>query len=122
MAKPQSVYSRLEEIALGYFLNANGTMEPMLRDVAQLIGERRAAEVWAAYEDELLGPLIRLMRAGSQAGEIRTLDPRMLARAFLGLLDVFTARGGKSARTTAEHTRVAAQAVALFLGGAAPGA
>lgn len=120
VAKPGSVRARLEEIALGYFLNANGTMEPMLRDVAQLIGERHAAEVWRAYEEELLGPLVTLLREGTQSGEVRSLDPHMLARAFLGLLDAFTARGGKSARTQVQHQGVATQTVALFLGGAAP--
>lgn len=119
VAKPATVRARLEEIALGYFLNANGTMEPMLRDAAQLIGEQHAAVIWRAYEEELLGPLTALLRDGTQRGEIRALDPHVLTRAFLGLLDVFTARDGKNARTPAQHQSVAKQAVALFLDGTA---
>ena len=87
---------RLEALALGYFRNADATMEPMLRDTEQLIGPERAASVWTAYEQEMLAPLMALMRAGMGTGEIRNGDERILARAFCSLLDAFSTPGGHS--------------------------
>jgi AcrR family transcriptional regulator len=74
------VRERLEALALGYFGNADATMEPMLRDTEQLIGSERAASVWAAYEQEMLTPLMALMRAGMETGKIRDGSERILAR------------------------------------------
>jgi len=118
--KGASVRDRLEGIAFGYFLNANGTMEPMLRDALQLIGRERAGEVLAAYEEGFLRPIVELMADGMGTGEVRPTDARGLARAFGGLLDAFTAPGGRLARAPDEHRRVAAEVVSLFLDGAAP--
>jgi TetR/AcrR family transcriptional regulator len=53
--RPAPLRDRLRQIAVGYFLNANGTMEPMLRDASQLIGQERATAVWAAYEGDERG-------------------------------------------------------------------
>jgi AcrR family transcriptional regulator len=111
---------RLRRIAFGYFVHANGTMEPMLRDVGQLIGADQATVVWAAYEGEFLQPLLALMAEGQRRDELRPVEARGLVRAFLGLLDAFTAPGGKGARTPAEHERAAEQVVSLFLDGAVP--
>jgi len=125
------VRERLEALALGYFRNADATMEPMLRDTEQLIGPERAALVWAAYEQEMLTPLMTLMRAGMETGEVRHGDERILTRAFCSLLDAFstpgqhaTAPDSASAPATS-HEEVARAEVAravtsLFLDGAAP--
>jgi AcrR family transcriptional regulator len=118
--QPAPVRARLHQIAIGYFRNASGTMEPMLRDVGQLIGQDHAATVWAAYEHDFLAPLLALMEEGMRAGAVRPLEARSLVRAFVGLLEAFTARGGRAARTPAEHQRIAEEVVALFLDGAAP--
>jgi hypothetical protein len=68
----------------------------------------------------LLRPLIALMDEGMRSGEARPLDARDLVRAFIGLLNAFTAPGGKGARTQREHQAIAEEVVALFLDGAAP--
>lgn len=115
-----SVRRRLTDLALGYFTYADATMEPMLRDVTGLIGPQRAAQVWEAYEREFLAPMRRLMLDGARTGEVRSYDTGMLVQAFLGLLDAFTAPGGHTARTEAEHRRAADALVSLFLEGAAP--
>jgi AcrR family transcriptional regulator len=117
---PLPLRDRLQQIAVGYFLNANGTMEPLLRDAGQLIGREHAATVWAAYEGDFLEPLVMLMGEGMQSGELRALDGRGLVRGFIGLLDAFTAPGGRSARAQPEHQQVAEAVVSLFLDGAAP--
>jgi AcrR family transcriptional regulator len=119
-ARDTPLRARLGDVAFGYFFHANGTMEPMLRDASQLIGPKHSPGIWAAYEDDFLRPLIRLMQEGMSMREIRLIEPRSLARAFIGLLDAFTAPGGRAARTPAEHRQVAEQVVALFLDGAAP--
>ncbi len=120
VAQPSPLRTRLQQIAVGYFLNANGTMEPVLRDAGQLIGQQHAATVWAAYEGDLLQPLVTLMDEGMRSGEVRALDARGLVRGFISLLDAFTAPGGRSARTQPEHQQVAEAVVSLFLDGAAP--
>jgi AcrR family transcriptional regulator len=116
---------RLEVLALGYFRNADATMEPMLRDTEQLIGPERAASVWAAYEQEMLAPLMALMHAGMATGEIRNGDERILARAFCSLLDAFSTPGQHStapdsARGAASHEEIAQAVTSLFLEGATP--
>jgi AcrR family transcriptional regulator len=119
-AKELPLRGRLVDVASGYFVHANGTMEPMLRDAAQLIGPKHAPAIWAAYEEDFLRPLIALMQEGMDVQEIRSTDPRSLARAFIGLLDAFTAPGGRAARTPDEHRQVAEQVASLFLDGAMP--
>ncbi len=119
------VRERLEALALGYFRNADATMEPMLRDTEQLIGPERAASVWTAYEQEMLTPLMALMRAGMGTGEIRNGDERILARAFCSLLDAFSTPGGhstapSSASAATSHEEIARAVASLFLDGAAP--
>ncbi|MBF6589349.1 MAG: TetR/AcrR family transcriptional regulator [Ktedonobacterales bacterium] len=120
VAKPDSARQRLIELATGYFLHADATMEPMLRDTSELIGPRLAAQVRAAYEDELLAPIEGLMREGMRLGEIRSGDARDLVRALMGLFDAFTDPGGHRARTVEEHQAVAHALISLFLDGAAP--
>lgn len=115
-----SVRERLLQVAFGFFLNANGTMEPLLRDAGQLIGAEHATEVWAAYESDFLAPLLSLMAEGQLRDELRPVEVRGLVRAFIGLLNAFTAPGGKGTRTPAEHQCVAEQVISLFLDGAAP--
>jgi TetR/AcrR family transcriptional regulator len=119
------VPERLEALAFGYFGNADATMEPMLRDTEQLIGPERAASVWAAYEQEMLAPMMALMRAGIESSEIRDGDERILARAFCSLLDAFSTQGGHatapdSASAAASPEEVARAVTSLFLDGAAP--
>jgi AcrR family transcriptional regulator len=118
--KSAPVRARLNEIAFGYFLNANGTTEPLLRDASHLIGAEHAEQVWACYENDFLRPLVELMRQGIETGEIRRSDPRGLARGFMGLLESFTAPGGHHTRTPVEHRTVAEDVVSLFVDGAAP--
>ncbi|MEO7001314.1 MAG: TetR/AcrR family transcriptional regulator [Ktedonobacterales bacterium] len=114
-----STRDRLREIAEGYFLHANTTMELMLRDTQELIGPERAAEVFAAYQREMFDPMLDLMRDGAQRGELRAgVDPNLLARAFLGLLDTFNEPGRRDTHPPEQHRSVAAQLVALFLDGA----
>jgi TetR/AcrR family transcriptional regulator, mexJK operon transcriptional repressor len=116
----EPVEGRLFELALGYFIHADYTMEPMLRDVAQLVSPQRSAHIREAYERECFTPIERLMADGVTRHEIRvTLDPHLLAQAFLALLEAFTSSGGHTSRTLAEHTAVARSMVALFWHGAA---
>lgn len=111
--------ARLVQIARGYFLHADYTMEPMLRDVAQLVSPERAADLRAVYERECFAPIEYLMADGIARHELRSsLDSHLLARAFLALLEAFTASGGHTTRTPAEHAAVARSVVALFWGGA----
>lgn len=120
-AQPVSVRERLVEIAYGFFLHSDFTMEPMLRDATYLIGPERAERVQADYTRHMLDPLLRLMREGVRAGEVRAdTDAPTLVRAYLGLLDSFTAPDGHAARSDAEHRRAAQTLVTLFLDGATP--
>jgi AcrR family transcriptional regulator len=114
------VRERLEALAHGYFRNADATMEPMLRDTEQLIGPERAALVWTAYEQEMLAPLMELMRGGMETGEISRGDERSLARAFCSLLDAFSTPGGHKMNPAASHKAAARAVTSLFLDGAAP--
>jgi AcrR family transcriptional regulator len=119
---------RSEALAVGYFRNAEVTMEPMLRGTGQLIGPARAASVWEAYERELLAPPMALMRAGIGTGEIRNGDERILARVLQParrVLDAFSTPGGDSPApdsTSAATSReeIARPVTPLFLEGAAP--
>lgn len=111
---------RLEDLATGYFQNADTTMEPRLRDATQLLGEQHALHVRQTYESEMLAPIAQLMREGMCRGEIAPGDADFLVRAWFGLLDAFTAQGGHRARTPDEHRQVALQVVIFFLDGAAP--
>ncbi len=113
------VRQRLYELAAGYFMYADATMEPMLRDTSELIGPERAAQVWQAYERDFFSPLRELMREGIGCGELRERDPDVYVRAFLALLDGFTAAGGHAARSEAEHRSIAGTLIELFLDGAA---
>jgi len=115
-----SMRQRLFELAFGYFRYADATLEPVLRDTNELIGAQHARAVWEAYEGEFFGPMRELMREGMRTGELRTLDPDVLVRAFLSLLDGFTAPGGHAMRDDDEHRRVAETIVGLFVEGAAP--
>jgi AcrR family transcriptional regulator len=115
-----SVRQRLFELAFGYFRYADATLEPVLRDTNELIGARHARAVWDAYEEDFFGPMRELMRMGMRAGELRELDPDVLVRAFLSLLDGFTAPGGHAMRDDTEHRRIAEITVALFADGATP--
>jgi len=122
ISRDATTRDRLCEIAAGYFLHANTTMELMLRDTQELIGPERAAEVFAAYQREMFEPMLDLVRDGMRRGELRAeaagAEPELLARAFLGLIDAFNEPGRRDAHTPEEHRRVAAQVVALFLDGA----
>jgi AcrR family transcriptional regulator len=115
----QPIREQLYELALGYFRNANSTMEPMLRDATALLSEERKDQVWALYRSAMFSPIEDMMSAGMQRGELRQGDANMLARAFLGLLEALTAPGGRAARTEAEHQAVAHGLVEIFLDGAA---
>lgn len=117
-----SVRERLTQLAHGYFMNADATMEPMLRDTNELLGSERATSVHAAYDREMIEPIADLMRDGMRTGELAMSDPRTLVRAYMGLLDAFTEPGGRAARSPDEHLCVSRQIVALFVDGAgAPG-
>lgn len=118
VSRPLPVRDRLLELAYGYFLHADATMEPLLRDTSELIGRERAAQVLAAYHLELLEPIADLMRAGMASGEFAARDPYLVVRAFMGLLDAFTEPGGHLARDEAQHRQVSEQMVSLFLCGA----
>jgi AcrR family transcriptional regulator len=113
------VRTRLIDLAKGYFIHADATMEPVLRDASELIGPKLAAEVHRAYHDEMLMPIEELMEEGIRMGEIRSLEPHHLVLALMGLLDAFTPSGGHSSRTIEQHQAMAAMLVSLFLDGAA---
>jgi AcrR family transcriptional regulator len=111
---------RLYQLAFGYFLHADYTMEPMLRDVAQLVSAERSAQMRAVYERACFAPIERLMADAIARREIRpSLDAWLLAQAFLALLEAFTSGGGHTARSATEHAAVARAVVALFWRGAA---
>lgn len=109
---------QLVDLAHGYFLHANVTMEPMLRDTSELIDPRHAALVWDCYEQEIFGPTRRLMSEAIERGEMRPGDIDIYVCAFLSLLDGLSAPGGHSARTSDEHRQVAEALVGIFLEGA----
>lgn len=111
---------RLEDLAAGYFQYADATMEPMLRDATELLGESHGRRVRETYEREMLAPIAELMRDGMRLGEVAEGNADFLVRAWFGLLDAFTAQGGHSARTPDEHRQVAVQVARFFLDGAAP--
>jgi AcrR family transcriptional regulator len=117
---PFSVRERLHSLVYGYFLHADSTMEPMLRDTNKLIGRDRATLVWACYEHDFLTPIRELMIEGMQSGEVRQDDPELLVRALMALLDGFTAPEGHTARSPREHQRMASVLVSFFMDGAAP--
>jgi AcrR family transcriptional regulator len=114
------VRERLIDLVRGYFTHADATMEPLLRDTSELIGQEHAQEVRRVYQEHLLAPIEALMTEGIASGLIRELDPSDLVRALMGLLDAFTAAGGHLARTLEEHQAVAVWVVSLFLDGASP--
>lgn len=111
---------RLEDLAAGYFQHADATMEPMLRDAAELLGAAHGRRVHETYAREMLAPIAELMRDGMRLGEIAEGNADFLVRAWFGLLDAFTAQGGHTARTPDEHRQVAIQVARFFLEGAAP--
>jgi AcrR family transcriptional regulator len=111
---------RLSELAFRYFLVADAPMEPLLRDTSELIGPRRAAEVWTAYEQEVVAPLRGVMHEAIASGEMWAGAPDIFVHAFLGLLDGLTAPGGHWARSEAEHQQMADMLITIFLDGTAP--
>jgi len=111
---------RLEDLAAGYFQNADATMEPMLRDATELLGASHGRRVHETYAREMLAPIAQMMRDGMRLGEIADSNADFLVRAWFGLLDAFTAQGGHTARTPDEHRQVAIQVARFFLEGAAP--
>lgn len=116
---PLPLAERLHQLALGYFRNADTTLEPTLRDADALLGPERSAQVRAVYHDAIVAPIEGLLREGMCRGELRATDTALAARAFLVLLDGFTARGGHTARGDAEHEAMTASLVALYLHGLA---
>lgn len=115
-----SVRARLIELATGYFVHADGTMEPMLRDTNELIGPQRGQQVHEAYEANMLLPIEELLREGMQRNEIAERNPQPLVQALLGLFDAFTDASGPAARSEASHRATAEMLVSLYLDGAAP--
>lgn len=111
---------RLEDLAAGYFQNADATMEPMLRDATELLGASHGRRVHETYAREMLAPIAQLMCDGMRLGEIAEGNADFLVRAWFGLLDAFTAQGGHTARAPDEHREVAIQVARFFLEGAAP--
>jgi len=111
---------RLEDLAAGYFQNADATMEPMLRDSTELLGASHGRRVHETYAREMLAPIAQMMRDGMRLGEIAEGNADFLVRAWFGLLDAFTAQGGHTARAPDEHRQVAIQVARFFLEGAAP--
>jgi len=111
---------RLEDLAAGYFQNADATMEPMLRDATELLGASHGRRIHETYAREMLAPIAQMMRDGMRLGEIAEGNADFLVRAWFGLLDAFTAQGGHTARTPDEHRQVAIQVARFFLEGAAP--
>lgn len=111
---------RLEDLTAGYFQYADATMEPVLRDATELLGESHGRRVHETYAREMLAPIAQLMRDGMHLGEIAEGNADFLVRAWFGLLDAFTAQGGHTARTPEEHRQVAIQVARFFLDGAAP--
>src|SRR5690348_7107116 len=100
---------RLEDLTAGYFQYADATMEPVLRDATELLGESHGRRVHETYAREMLAPIAQLMRDGMRLGEIAEGNADFLVRAWFGLLDAFTAQGGHTARTPEEHRQVAIQ-------------
>jgi AcrR family transcriptional regulator len=111
---------RLEDLTAGYFQYADATMEPVLRDATELLGESHGRRVHETYAREMLAPIAQLMRDGMRLGEIAEGNAVFLVRAWFGLLDAFTAQGGHTARMPEEHRQVAIQVARFFLDGAAP--
>jgi AcrR family transcriptional regulator len=111
---------RLEDLTAGYFQYADATMEPVLRDATELLGESHGRRVHEMYAREMLAPIAQLMRDGMRLGEIVEGNADFLVRAWFGLLDAFTAQGGHTARMPEEHRQVAIQVARFFLDGAAP--
>lgn len=84
-----------------------GGLQSQLRDLVRV------------YQQELIRPIVGVLADGVRSGELRPLDERVAAAAFLGMLSVYVAGYllDIPMQHSAKHT--VSQTVALFLDGAA---
>jgi TetR/AcrR family transcriptional regulator, mexJK operon transcriptional repressor len=107
---------RLAEIAM-IEVQPNADLDSMMRDAAHHVTAEQLAEIdraWGTYT----GAYEELMRDGIARGELKPLDPRLLAFAFRHLLEAFADRRGTAMGFRGRRS-VVGIVVDLFLEGAA---
>jgi AcrR family transcriptional regulator len=82
-----------------------GGMEQQLRGLVQ------------RYQDEMVGPIERVLEQGIRDGEVRPLNARLAAAALLGMLSVFVASYLLEMPVDAGHANTVDQSVDLFFDG-----
>ncbi|MDP9373301.1 MAG: TetR/AcrR family transcriptional regulator [Chloroflexota bacterium] len=99
-------------------LSSDANLDAMMRDAHQHLTPAQRDEIAAAHRDTM-GAFEELMRSGIDRGELKPVDPRVLAHAFFHLVEAF--RGQLGAETGFRGRPAIVDAVVdLFLYGTAP--
>ena len=112
---PGPLSQRLQRVAQSVLDSFQSEYTNLMHDREHIRDADNLRRVREAFRDELLGPMVALMRAGIDAGELAPADPEFLALAYMGMINHFIAR---AAEMSTDHAALATRLAHLFLRGA----
>jgi TetR/AcrR family transcriptional regulator, mexJK operon transcriptional repressor len=113
--QPGTLTEQLQRIATSILVSFPTEYTVILRDREHLKNPDNLKRIRDAFHSEMFGPLIALMQAGVERGELEPDRPDTLSRVFLGIINNFI---GRPARQSGDPNALAALLVRYFLGGA----
>lgn len=112
--RPGSLRERLQAIAGDILASFQTEYSGLLRDREHLKRPENLTRIRDAFHDELFGPMIALMQAGIDSGELRRDDPALLALIFMGSINNFI---GKAADLHTDNPALAEKLTDYFIEG-----
>lgn len=112
--QPGIIQVRLQHIAVYILENFQTSYTTLLRDREHVKNPANLQKIRESFRSELFGPLITLMQAGIDQGELKGNDPELLALVFLGIINNFI---GKAAEMEMKTASLAQQLTKYYLYG-----
>ncbi|GAP16116.1 transcriptional regulator [Longilinea arvoryzae] len=112
--RPGSLRERLQAIAAEILDSFQTDYSSLLRDREHLKRPENLVRIRDAFHNELFGPMIALMQAGIDAGELRRDDPTLLALIFMGSVNNFI---GKAADLHTDNPSLAGKLTDYYIEG-----
>ncbi len=85
----ESAISRLSRLAVNILDQMHTNVDVMMRDMENITNPEHHQRLGAAFGRELYGPVLATMAAGVERGELRSGDPALYTKTYLGLLNAF---------------------------------
>ena len=87
----ETVRGRLTRLAVAIFDRMHTNVDVMMHDMENITNPAHHERLGAAFGSELYGPILAAIVEGMQRGEVRSGDPALFTKTYLGMLNAFIA-------------------------------